>query len=421
MEIEQYLAKIKKEKSTKVDLTRFKLSTIPDELLHYEWIETLYMGRFMNYHEYEFYGHGNCMLEQIPNSIINLKNLRHLSLSGGLFGGQKPPITNFNILGKLASLESLYLDSTNLESIEFITLLPNLRHLQIAHTNVSDYSPLKKCTLLKSLYIGDNNIESIEFLENLDSLEAISITTNNLKDIKSLSNKNELRRLCLCNNQIQNFEPISSLNKLEHFCCGSNHNFDVVSTNRNLVELDFKVLNEFQLSQITDFNNLDRIFIRKFEGKILDLSRLKSASTIHVYGEFNQVSGMEELSNLEDVHFSSMNLTELQIPTLPKLKSISIPETSISDLKFYDSWENIEELDIGWTNISNIEILRKSEKLNKLYFGNTKINDISPILNCIDESFRMNFNESIMPDKFIQLFEEYENEGIQKYYKEYAR
>ena len=61
------------------------------------------------------------------------------------------------------------------------------------------------------------------------------------------------------------------------------------------------------------------------------------------------------------------------------------------------------------------------KKINKLYFGKTKITDISPIIECINESFRIHFSESIMPEKLIQLFEEYENEGIIKYYKEYAR
>lgn len=420
MEIQEYLSKIKDEKLTKVDLTGFQLSTIPEELFNYDWIETLYLGRFLHYHEYEFYGKSNCILETIPPSIVKLSTLKHLSLAGGLFGGSEPPITNFNILGKLTSLESLYLDSTLLENIEFIAHLPKLAHLQIAHTKIVDYSPLKNCSSLKSLYIGDNQINDIEFLENHEFLEALNVTSNQISDISSISNLKHLKRLCLCNNAIDDYSPVSKLKNLEHICSGSYHEFETIKHNTNLKELDFQLLTLDQLSQFKGFDNLNRIFIRKYEGDTLDLSNLKNASTIHVYGDFKSVVGMEDLMNLEDIHFSSYNLSTLKIPTLPILKSISIPETSLSTLDFYNSWENIEALDIGWTNISDIEVLKKSTKLNKLYFGKTKITDISPIIDCINESFRINFNESIMPKKFIQLFEEFENEGIHKYYKEYA-
>lgn len=420
MKIEEYIEYVKNNQPKLVDLSVYELKIIPDEIFEFKWIEKLVIGKYLNYYEDKFEGERFCKLETLSSDLSKLKNLKSLSISGSFLGIPKTPIKDFSVLSELTNIESLYMSATKIKDLSFIKHLPKLKHLQIAHTEIEDFDPISSANQLISLYIGDNKIDNLNFLPKQPIIEALSITTNKITDISQLQNLSKLKRLCLCKNPIDDFAHISPLKNLEHYCNGWHHEFEIISKNINLKELDFEKLNQEQLTQLQMFKKIDRLFIRKFEGDKLNLTNI-NAREIYVYGTYNSVEGFESLHRLETLSLSSIKLANLSIPELPKLKSISIPETQIDSLDFYDNWETITELDIGWTKIKDISRLQNSSNLNKLYFGETDITDISVIKDRIDDDFRLHFSIDKMSTEFVELYEKYENKGIRMYYEKNDR
>lgn len=108
---------------------------------------------------------------------------------------QLPPIKKFdNSLNNLVSCEHLSLSTNQIDKIQ---PLPGLKNLKI-------------------LSVGRNNIKRIEKLDDLaDSLEQLWASYNSIERLDGLQNMHKLKILYLSNNNIKNFDEISKLNELQ--------------------------------------------------------------------------------------------------------------------------------------------------------------------------------------------------------------
>ena len=421
MELNEYINQIKEKQLTEVDLSPYELELIPQEVFEFTWIEKLIVGRFLNYKDYEFEGKRTCKLKELQEDFTKLINLKSLAISGGLFGAPKPEYRNFELLGKLTSLKSLYIETTNLCNIEFLKSLNNLEDLQISHTEIKDYKPLKKLTKLKSLTLGDNEIEDIDFLQSFENLEALSLTTNKITSLDPIKHNTNLKRLCVCNNSIENYEALKQFSELEYFCNGSNHSIEILSNNKQLIEFEPQKIDQIGLNQLKEFKNLKTVNIWKFIGNSIDVSSLSPVENLQVYGDFESITGLESLKKLKSIHISSKKLDSIKIPYSENLQKIGIPECPIENFEFYSDFTAISELDISHTKINSLYPLEKIEQLTRLYCDNTMITSLKPILHLIREDFEINFWGEKIPEKLQEYYENNENEGIIKYYREHDR
>ena len=136
----------------------------------------------------------NCkMLRGFPTSILNLRSLQTLKLSGGLesenviIRGIPSPISLFRNLGVLSFARSS-LPSKSSHSIDFLLLsgLCSLQHLDLSHCNIpegADIIKLGSLSSLKSLNLSGNNFISLppNMLSRLSQL-----TRLDLHDCRSL-------------------------------------------------------------------------------------------------------------------------------------------------------------------------------------------------------------------------------------------
>jgi hypothetical protein len=421
MELREYIKFIEANKVKEVDLTPYELELIPEEIFKFRWIEKLTLGHILNYFEDEFEGKRSCKLTVLQQGLTKLSKLKSLSIAGGIFGSPKPEYRNFELLGELTSLESLYIETSFLDNLDFIEQLSSLRHLQLSHTEIKDYSPLAKASQLKSLTLGDNEISNIDFLKTFKQLEALSLTTNNINSLDAIGNNTKLKRLCVCNNPIENYEAVKRFSELEYFCNGSNHSIELLSNNKKLVEFEPREINQEGINKLSEFENLKTVNIRKFIGETIDVSHLVTVEHLQIYGDFEVVLGLENLINLQSIDISSKKIKKIEIPYLDKLVKIGIPECPIKELSFYPNFSNITELDIAYTKISSLKVLEGVFQLNRLYCDNTLISDLKPILHLINEDFEINFWGDRIPEKLQDYYENSENEGILRYYKEHDR
>jgi internalin A len=96
----------------------------------------------------------------------------------------------------------------------FLAAVPQLRHLEIRKSSVSDLSPLRRLTQLESLTIADSHIVNVRPIANLTNLTHLNLRGNQIRDISSLNGLKQLKSLDVVQNQIRDFSVLSELPNL---------------------------------------------------------------------------------------------------------------------------------------------------------------------------------------------------------------
>jgi internalin A len=96
----------------------------------------------------------------------------------------------------------------------FVDAVPQLRHLEIRKSSVSDLSPLRRLTQLESLTISDSHIVNVRPIANLPHLTHLNLRGNQIRDISSLSGLKQLKSLDVVQNQIRDFRVLAELPNL---------------------------------------------------------------------------------------------------------------------------------------------------------------------------------------------------------------
>jgi Leucine-rich repeat (LRR) protein len=125
---------------------------------------------------------------------LNLPNLRSLSLQNFPLISEELPK-----LAALENLETLYLGSTPVDSLDWIVALQNLRTFDVCCQTGVDFSVLAQLPNLKSLYISNSGITDISFLEGME-LEGLGLWNNNIADLSPLEGMESLMYIYLDGN-----------------------------------------------------------------------------------------------------------------------------------------------------------------------------------------------------------------------------
>lgn len=168
-------------------------------------------------------------LEQIPDSIADIKGLEALSISDTQVGSLDP-LTN------IKSLVHLDARGTKITDIGPLTHLTNLTWLDLSDTPIADFSPIARLQNLRHLYVAQTSIDSLAPIARLAKLEALSIFDTNVTNIaalqglrgmldendpqadylSALAGTPKLKWLTLSYTDIADLRPILSCPDLEH-------------------------------------------------------------------------------------------------------------------------------------------------------------------------------------------------------------
>ena len=420
MKLIKYIEEIKTKRPKIVDLTKYELEEIPNEIFEFDWIEKLILGNFYNNYTREIEGSSPCKLNELPEELARLKNLKSLSISGGLFIKPKPAYRNFHLLGKLVSLEELYMNTTHLNTLQFLKPLKKLKRLQIAYTEIKDYSDLKNYNQLISLSIGVNRIYNIDFLSEFSDLEVLSLSSNKMTSLAPIRNCTKLKKLCVCNTKIEDYDALKQLKQLQSFCNGHYDDIEILSENVNLKKFKTESIDQKGINKLKNFQNLQKVELLNFIGDELDISCFNTVKELYVKGEFHTIKGFEQLKEVRSLHISSKNLKSLKIPYLENLHKLAIPECPVTNFEFYPNFDKITELYIQHTQISSLSPIANLTLLTRLDCSNTKIKSIRPILNKLITGISLEFYTKYIPSKLIEVSEEDGYRGILDYYEEHG-
>ena len=163
--------------------------------------------------------------------LKELTNLRKLELGG-------TPASDLTPLKSLRSIEWLVLQGTQVNNLEPLRTLTTLRKLYLNNTQVNDLEPLSALTRMRRLYLNGTPIDNVEPLDTLIDLETLDISNTAVADIRPLRKLNGLTRLDLRSTQVARIDSLSELTNLRELYIGNTQVNDVISL-RKLITLQW--------------------------------------------------------------------------------------------------------------------------------------------------------------------------------------
>lgn len=145
------------------------------------------------------------------------------------------------------NLENLYLSYNNISGLDVISIIPNLKILDLSYNLITDLQLMKDSELQKtiiSLDLGYNMyIDDASYLQKFSKLQELSLAGNNISDISQLdySKFTKLGYLNLSDNKISDLKNVlKQLKKLKEFYVEDNEEL----TNANIASY-FEIKNQY--------------------------------------------------------------------------------------------------------------------------------------------------------------------------------
>lgn len=218
--INKTIEDIRSEKSNTINLVKYRLGSIPKEILECKNAKHLLLNADTIIDEdsvglsEEFWwevSFDNNSIYQIPDEISKLSNLETININQNSVSHISPEI------GKLNKLKELHLRNNSLNSIpKEIGMLENLEILDLSFNNLTEIpKEIYQLKKLKQLNLFANNLVSLPLgIEGLENLEELNIANFDSDDI----DPETIERFSLTTNRFEILPPeIANLPKLKTF------------------------------------------------------------------------------------------------------------------------------------------------------------------------------------------------------------
>lgn len=420
-ELEILLDKTEYQKSVKLDLGKFELKSIPDRVFKFHWLEELSFGKYYDFSQAEWVNEGQCMLEYLPEELLQLESLNTLILSGGPFGYSKPDLVDFEIVWQLTNLKKLVLDSTHISNIDGLRSLSNIEYLGLSNTDVKDFTPISEATKLETLLMSGNDIESIQFLNGLELLKNISLSSNKLTNLNGLENKQQLKRLCICENKLTNLDQLYSTKNIEYLCLRGCDRITRGEIAQHLPLLEFYSLSGIpELDEIANNIKLKEITLQGVTNLgLIELQKFTKCEELSIYGSFEELTPLCELKKLKSLTLISHKLKSLGNFELPDLTFLSINSGSLINLSGIENFKKLESIELEDLPIEKLDNIKNLDRLSTLSLTNTEVSSLKPILEQLEkeDNFNLTWYQNKLPIELDDIYSESGLKGIIKFYK----
>ncbi len=317
------------------------------------------------------------------------EKLESLDVCGDDYGDIEFDISHLRYNKKLKNLLFNYCDLQNSDSFQYIR--DNLISLNL--TKASSYSckSLSHLVELKSLIINgnyhDHDSSFLQYLVNLETLELIDSVYMDLKYISAFKNLVKLKRLRLPSWNITNISflqglPLVSLNISK---CMRLKDVSCISKLSNLKELDIYLNSTADYSPLQSLLQLEKLNVHSYGTPSFDLSFLHGMTNVQTmsiigFNWLNNISSLRNMRKLKNLHLRQCgNIDDLSgIRELSQLKCLIIDGLcNIQDLSPIECL-HLDRLEI-WNceMITDVSSLRNVKNL-ELYY-NSKITSLESI------------------------------------------
>jgi internalin A len=118
------------------------------------------------------------------------------------------------VVAAMPNLRHLNLVNTRISNLGAIQHLQQLNTLYLVGTQITDVQPIGSLKNLGYLDLSDNSIQDIAALSSLVNLTSLRLERNQIEDISTLSSLQELMTLEVSGNRIRDFSVLATLPKL---------------------------------------------------------------------------------------------------------------------------------------------------------------------------------------------------------------
>jgi len=198
----------------------------------------------------------------------------------------------------------LNLSFTQVNDINPVKGLVNLRGLDLFYTKVSDISPIENlvnleylsfscCKLinsidsikylkkLKKLSISSTSVKDMSSIENLKDLEELYFDGAPIKNISPIENLMNLKVVYFYDTQVSDISPIENLKNLEKFYLGKQvKDISLIANLKNIKELGILFMRIEDIKDINPIENLENLKILNLKGSYVNPSDLTTKSII---------------------------------------------------------------------------------------------------------------------------------------------
>ena len=256
------------------------------------------------------------------------------------------------VLQKLENCESIVLeensDSDVIYSLESLSLLPNLKRLEIIikkwnDSAITDFTPIAQLSRLEELsvtYAKDEQID-LSFLGQMRTITELSLISCTLADSSFLEQMPQLQCLSLYETPVDDLAVLEKLPELVELSLSGNENAKHIETVGTLTKM-----------------------------QDLDLQ----------YCGIEDISFLSGLTELRGVNLNGNLITDITpLAGLDKLERLEVSENRISDISVIGNMTNLYDLAIDGNEIQDISALTGLSHLSQVSLSNNRIEDLSPL------------------------------------------
>lgn len=320
-------------------------------------------------------------------------------------------IEDLNPLSELSELRFLNCSDTKVSDINPIRNLNKIKELNISGTDVADISNLKYANVVQVFKADNTPISDISVVSFFKDLNNLSLANTNVKDINPIAVCTNLTTLNLSGTQITDLTPLTNLLNLYDLDI-SNTPMSDISPLHALVNLHFLNIEGTQVTDLSPINNLDGLNEINFSNtQISDLMPLDKMSRLSkIYCDNSLVDKkmtdtfmssnpnvlvIYETKALElwwnalpsfwkdlltDQAMTSKKPTKEELHSIINIRNLKV-NYFIQDAEPISRLTNIEFLDMSDSKIDDLSPLYGLHNLKSLNVKNTVISDLSALSN----------------------------------------
>lgn len=307
-------------------------------------------------------------LSRVSSSTdINKSNLEKIKKLY-IFGNDS--VNNLEGIKYLKNLKDLWVeDIRDTRNMEEIKLLNNLEQLQISDCNIKDIEFIKDIDTLKKLELWKVKVNDGYIIPNIPNLKHISIAKIKSKNLQFLKNNNTIESLNIFDCNLSSYNGIEKFKSLKEFEYSGD---SFRETDEKLIELLNSVEKvSITINEINDINFLSNI------DNIRELEIRNYTDIINDTEERSKVI-IPSIAKLKKLSLYNMNLYDLSIvKNTDPIESISLISCDIDSFKGIEMLINLKELNIssGTIKESDMEYLLQLNSLEKIELENCEIGD----------------------------------------------
>ncbi len=286
------------------------------------------------------------------------------------------------VLQKLENCESIELSGDAIYSLQSLSLLPNLKRLEIIikkwnDSTITDFTPIAQLSQLEELsvtYAKDDKVD-LSFLGQMRTVTELTLKSCKIADFSFLGEMSQLQCLSLYETPVDDLAVLEKLPELVELSLYGNENaknIEAVGTLTKMQDLELQYCGIEDISFLSGLTELRRVDLNG--NSIMDIAPLADLDKLEWLGlsenRISDISVIGNMSNLFDLLLDGNEIQDISaLAGLSHLNQVSLSDNQIEDLSPLAGKEELMYAAVSRNPITNIEPLFEVPLLTYWYKG----------------------------------------------------